>query len=143
MCIGTCRPPTASCFPTEDEAFGIALIEALACGLPAVTTATGGIRDIVGDGEVALVVPVGDFDGLYHALDAVLTDENLRSRLAEAGVRIARERYATRAVAARYVDLLRAAGRTRRAGRSQVHRRSVAAETREPAAASKAHAVFR
>ena len=39
-------------FPTENEAFPLALLEAMACGLAAVTTTTGGLKDIVADATV-------------------------------------------------------------------------------------------
>ncbi|NIS66188.1 MAG: glycosyltransferase, partial [Gemmatimonadales bacterium] len=47
-------------FPTEIEAFGISLIEAMACELPAVSTPVGGIKDILRHEENGLIVEVGN-----------------------------------------------------------------------------------
>jgi glycosyltransferase involved in cell wall biosynthesis len=93
-------------FPTEDEAFGISLIEAMACGLPAVTTSTGGIRDIARDGENALVVEPGCLETLVAAMETLLDDRTLAERLGRAALRTVTERYAREAVVSRYAELL-------------------------------------
>ena len=95
-------------FPTEREAFGISVIEALACGLPVVTTATGGIRDIVTDRETALVVPVDDENALGRAIEAVLQGGDAIASMAESGRRLATERYSERNVLQRYSQLVAA-----------------------------------
>jgi glycosyltransferase involved in cell wall biosynthesis len=61
------------------------VLEAMASGRPVITTAIGGMRDMVEDGESGLLVPPGDSDGLASALRAVLTDSGLRARLAANG----------------------------------------------------------
>ena len=61
-------------FPSESESFGIALLEALACELPAVSTATGGAEEIITDGENGLLVPVGDEDALFSAMARLLRE---------------------------------------------------------------------
>jgi glycosyltransferase involved in cell wall biosynthesis len=93
-------------FPTEREAFGISVIEALACGLPVVTTATGGIRDIVTDRKNALVVPVNDEEALVLALEIVLQDGDINESMARSGRRLATERYSERKVLQRYGQLV-------------------------------------
>ena len=66
------------------------LAEALARGLPVVSTATGAIADLVGP-DAGLLVPPGDAAALTTALSAVVTDPALRARLA-AGAQRARAR---------------------------------------------------
>ncbi len=52
----------------RDEAFGLALVEAMAAGLPTVATATGGCREVVRDGVTGTLVPPGDASALSEAL---------------------------------------------------------------------------
>ncbi|MBW4539346.1 MAG: glycosyltransferase family 4 protein [Myxacorys chilensis ATA2-1-KO14] len=68
-------------FPTISEGFGIALVEAMACGLAPITTNTPGPVGIVQDGEDALVVPVGDQAALEKALERLIHDRALLDRL--------------------------------------------------------------
>jgi glycosyltransferase involved in cell wall biosynthesis len=89
-------------FPTVREAFGISVIEAHACGLPVVTTATGGIRDIVTDRETALVVPVDDEKALGLAVETMLKGGDAIASMAESGRRLATERYSEPSVLQRY-----------------------------------------
>ena len=64
-----------------------ALVEAMASGLPIVSTRHGGIPEVVTDGNEGLLVPEGNIDELADALDAVLVDDGLRQRLGTAGAR--------------------------------------------------------
>jgi len=75
--------------PTLHETFGMAVAEAIAHGLPVVSTPVGAIAEIAGDG--ALLVPPGDVAALSAALTQVIGESGLRARLA-AGARDARER---------------------------------------------------
>jgi glycosyltransferase involved in cell wall biosynthesis len=93
-------------FPTKREAFGISIIEALACEIPVVTTATGGIRDIVTDRENALVVPVDDEKALGRAIETALQGGDAIASMAKSGRRLAIERYSERNVLQRYSQLV-------------------------------------
>jgi glycosyltransferase involved in cell wall biosynthesis len=74
---------------TLGETYGMAVAEALARGLPVVSTRTGAIPALVGD-HAGLIVEVGDEPALARALERVITDASLRARLA-AGARAVRE----------------------------------------------------
>src|SRR4029450_8701615 len=63
------------------ESFGLVLIEAMALGKPLVATAVGGPLEIVEDGVSGLLVPPRDPERLANAIDQLLTDSILRSRL--------------------------------------------------------------
>ena len=76
--------------PTWYEGYGMAVAEALARGLPVVSTATGAIADLVGE-DAGILVPPGDASALSRALGAIISDRVLRERLAE-GARRARAR---------------------------------------------------
>jgi glycosyltransferase involved in cell wall biosynthesis len=73
--------------PSFHEAFGLIALEAMACGVPVVASAVGGLKEIVQDGETGLLVPPGDAAALANALVTLLTDEPLRRRFAQAAVR--------------------------------------------------------
>lgn len=103
------------------EPFGLALVEAMASGLPCVATAAGGPRDIVEDGVTGLLVPPGDPVALAAALQRLRTEPDLATRLGAAARRAVRSRFsaATSAVtvAAVYGQVAPAAG-TGRTGRT-------------------------
>jgi glycosyltransferase involved in cell wall biosynthesis len=75
---------------TLQETYGMAVAEALAHGLPVVSTTTGAIPDLVGE-DAGLLVPPGNTEALAGALARVIEDAGLRARLAE-GAQRARER---------------------------------------------------
>ena len=97
-------------FPTEKEAFGISLIEAMACGLPVIATPTGGIRDILSHERDGLLIEAGSFQGLYDAIQRLLTDRRLADGLGRAALLTARTRYAREVVLQRYVELFQRVG---------------------------------
>ena len=67
------------------EGGGIALLEALAAGLPVVAAATGGIPETIRDAETGLLVDPDDGSAVVRALRRVMDDRDLAGRLAEAG----------------------------------------------------------
>ena len=78
---------------SRSESFGMAMVEALACGVPVVATATEGAREVVEDGVTGLLVPVGDVEALAAAVAALLEDEGRRRRLGERACEVAAERF--------------------------------------------------
>ncbi|NQU39098.1 MAG: glycosyltransferase family 4 protein [Lentisphaerae bacterium] len=93
-------------FPTENEAFGISLIEGMACGLAAISTPIGGIKDILTDGDNGLIVEAGHTVQLEDALLRLLGDAELRAAIGARGVASVHARYTWKIVAGLYVDLL-------------------------------------
>jgi phosphatidylinositol alpha-1,6-mannosyltransferase len=76
----------------EAEGFGIVFIEAASCGVPSVAGRSGGVRDAVIDGETGFVVEPNDVREVRAAIDRLLTDDALRTRLGEAArARVLRE----------------------------------------------------
>ena len=90
------------------EAFGLALVEALAHGLPAITHAVGATAEIVPDGCGAIVVPPFDAAAAENALVALLGNERARVALGRAG-RAFVARYAWPQVTQRFVAVYRQA----------------------------------
>jgi glycosyltransferase involved in cell wall biosynthesis len=93
-------------FPTENEAFGLSLVEAMACALPAVTTVVGGLGDFVQDRVNALVIAPGDAEGLARSLRGLLSDPALAARLGAAARERVLARFGQESVAAAYEALL-------------------------------------
>jgi glycosyltransferase involved in cell wall biosynthesis len=103
-------------FPSIFEALGIALVEAAACGLPAVASRTGGIVDVVDDGRSGVLVPTGDISALWTALHRLVTDADLRREMGAAAHEVALARFDERDAVDRYRGLFReVAGRAGRA----------------------------
>jgi glycosyltransferase involved in cell wall biosynthesis len=73
--------------PSLHEAFGLVALEAMACGIPVVAAAAGGLKEIVQEGESGLLFPPGDAAALAQALVTLLTNEPLRQRLAQGALR--------------------------------------------------------
>lgn len=73
----------------KPEPFGRVIVEGLACGVPVVASADGGVLEIVEDGKTALLVRPGDIEGMAGAVSQVLEDPSLREKLVSSG----RERF--------------------------------------------------
>jgi glycosyltransferase involved in cell wall biosynthesis len=76
-------------FPSHYEGFGFPPLEAMAAGVPVVTTPAGAVPEVVGD--AALIVEMDDVDALAEGLQRVLDDDELRRDLIARG----RARYRT------------------------------------------------
>ena len=78
--------------PSEDEAFGVAYAEALACGVPAIgCVGEGGPEELAALGEGIVLVPPREPEALAAAIEVLLGDESGRRRLGEAAQRTAAE----------------------------------------------------
>ena len=94
--------------PSLYEGFSLPAVEAMACGLPLVTTTGGALPEVVGrDGECALLVPPNDPGALASSIVRALDDAALRARLGAAGRRRVLRRFTWRATAEATVDVYR------------------------------------
>jgi glycosyltransferase involved in cell wall biosynthesis len=96
--------------PSEGEALPLSLLEAMACGLPSIATAVGGILDIIEDWSNGLLVPFGNSDRLHAALERLIESEELVRRLAERGRATVLERFNIDVIAGRYLSLFAQTG---------------------------------
>lgn len=85
--------------PSVNEPFGIVLLEAMAMGLPVVSTRAGGVPDIIEDGVTGLLAEPGDEKSLASAIEKVLDDKKLRKSLAQNGEREVCDRFTVKAMA--------------------------------------------
>ena len=77
----------------RSEPFGLAIVEAMAAGLPIVAAASEGALEIIEDGLSGKLVPVGDAEALAEAIDDLLDHPLERSRLGRNALLAARQRY--------------------------------------------------
>ncbi|WP_326644193.1 MSMEG_0565 family glycosyltransferase [Streptosporangium sp. NBC_01755] len=91
-------------FPSVKEGFGLAALEAMAAGVPVVTSDLPVFREWLVPGRDALLVPLGDPEALADALSDALDDQDLRTRLRAAALRLA-DRYTWTASARRHLKI--------------------------------------
>lgn len=70
----------AYAFPSRNEGFPVAPVEAMACGLPVVGADAPGVADILGD-NAGTIVPAGDADAFARTLGALIDDADLSARI--------------------------------------------------------------
>ena len=97
--------------PTVADCFSLASLEAMATGLPVVTTRVGGIPEIVDHGRSGFLVDPGDEQGLVLALRNLAGSVDLRARMGEEGRRIVEDRFDAARTTAKLLDLLKALAR--------------------------------
>jgi glycosyltransferase involved in cell wall biosynthesis len=89
----------------------LSIIEAMACGLPVVASAVGGIPEYVEHDKTGLLVPPEDAEALAAAFRRMLEDQELRARLAQEALTVAKQRYdiqdQARSYLAWYTELIR------------------------------------
>jgi N-acetyl-alpha-D-glucosaminyl L-malate synthase BshA len=88
--------------PSEMESFGLAALEAMACGVPAVASRVGGLPEVVTDGVDGYLVPVGDTNAVAEASLRLLEDSALHARVAAAARRTAETRFTTTEIIPQY-----------------------------------------
>ncbi len=76
--------------PSYYESFGMVALEAMACGTPVIASRVGGLTFTVKDGVTGYLVPDGDPAALSEKLKLILTDEKMRHRMGEEGIKMAR-----------------------------------------------------
>lgn len=87
--------------PSIHEGLGLSALEAMAAGRPVVASAAGGLPELVKDGRTGFLVPVGAVDALIDRLGRLLEDEELRTRMGDAGRERARDRFSVTEMAAK------------------------------------------
>ncbi len=95
--------------PSRAESFGVAAIEAQACGVPVIASRVGGLPEVVRDGETGVLVPPEDPDAIAAAILALLRDPQRRSAMGRVARAWVRERYDWRANVLEMLDVYRLA----------------------------------
>lgn len=115
--LGMYRDGRADCvvLPSLHEGLSVALVEAMAYGVPVIATAVGGVPELLEDGA-GVLVPPGDADALTEALTRVLGSATLRTELANAGRRRVEAEFEVHAIARELVRRFDGATGVERAG---------------------------
>jgi L-malate glycosyltransferase len=79
--------------PSAQESFGLAALEAMACGVPVVAARVGGLSEVVEDGVSGCLHAPDDIEGMARSVVTVLTDEPLHARMAAAATHTAHSRF--------------------------------------------------
>jgi N-acetyl-alpha-D-glucosaminyl L-malate synthase BshA len=91
--------------PSDVESFGLAALEAMACGVPVVGTAAGGLPEVVLDGVTGFLRPVGDVEGMAEAALELLGDDDRWRYFSAEARRRAVEDFPTEQIVSRYRKL--------------------------------------
>jgi N-acetyl-alpha-D-glucosaminyl L-malate synthase BshA len=88
--------------PSELESFGLAALEAMACGVPSIATRVGGVPELIEDGVNGLLFAVGDTQAMAEAAVALLGDEARLQAMAAAARKTASDHFCSSKIIPRY-----------------------------------------
>lgn len=88
--------------PSQEEAFGLAALEAMSCGVPVIATSVGGVPEVVEDGQNGFLLPPGDIEGMARAALALLTDPRRHAEFRQAARRRAVAHFDSTLILPRY-----------------------------------------
>lgn len=88
--------------PSVAESFGMAALEAMASEVPVIATRSGGLPEVVTDGENGYLLPVGDVDGMAARAIEILSDEALQRRMGRNGREVAETAFNVDKIVPRY-----------------------------------------
>ncbi|HUF19014.1 MAG TPA: N-acetyl-alpha-D-glucosaminyl L-malate synthase BshA [Thermoanaerobaculia bacterium] len=89
--------------PSETESFGMSALEALASEVPVIATRAGGLPELIVDGEVGFLLPVGDIEAMAERGIEILSDDSFRKKLGAAGRALAVEKFDVARIVPEYV----------------------------------------
>ena len=92
-------------FPSEGESFGLAALEAMACGVPVIGAHAGGLPEVIEEGVTGFMLPVGDVEGMAKATLRVINDAELHERMSRASRQRAVEHFGSDKIIPQYEAL--------------------------------------
>jgi L-malate glycosyltransferase len=90
--------------PSEQESFGLAALEAMACEVPVIASRVGGLPEVVTDGETGFLSEVGDVEKMSADAVRLLADEEFRREMGRRARESAISRYSTDLVIPQYIN---------------------------------------
>ena len=93
--------------PSQIESFGLAALEAMACGVPAVCSRVGGLPEVIRDGVEGYLVEVGDVDTMAERALRILTEPGRREQMGKAARQRASDKFCSTKIIPLYEQLYR------------------------------------
>ncbi|MGD0698096.1 MAG: N-acetyl-alpha-D-glucosaminyl L-malate synthase BshA [Terriglobia bacterium] len=93
--------------PSELESFGLAALEGMACGVPAICSKVGGVPEVITDGVEGYLVPVGDVNTMAVRALEILTNPDRRAQMGEAARARALNQFCSSKIIPQYESLYR------------------------------------
>lgn len=90
--------------PSAEESFGLAVLEALACGVPCVTTNAGGLPEVNVNGETGFTVNVGDIDAFAESVYEIISNHELAKKFSKNARHFAQSRYSSDKIVPHYLE---------------------------------------
>lgn len=90
---------------SEKEAFGLVLLEAMACGVPCVGTNIGGIPEVIRHNETGLIYPVGDIEGISNGCIELISDKERLNEYRKNGCELVRNYFSSKEIVNQYEDI--------------------------------------
>jgi N-acetyl-alpha-D-glucosaminyl L-malate synthase BshA len=99
--------------PSDQESFGLAALEAMACEVPVIASRVGGVPEVVDDGQTGFLSAVGDVDKMADDAVHLLTDAKLRREMGRRARESAIGRYSTDKIIPQYIEFYEQVLRTK------------------------------
>ncbi len=93
--------------PSEKESFGLAALEAMACEMPVIATRTGGLPELIKDGESGFLSEVGDVEKMTKDTLKLLSDSNKLAHFRANARKRAVDEFSSDKIVDQYVELYR------------------------------------
>lgn len=93
------------CLPSRNEGMPMSVLEAMAHGLATIATPVGGVPQVIESGADGIIVPVGDYEALANAIDALMCDVEAKRRIGRAGREKVSERFSMDTYLDKVIDI--------------------------------------
>ena len=93
--------------PSEQESFGLAALEAMACGAPVISSDVGGLAEVVVEGETGYLCPMGDVESMAGKAIQLLRDTEMHKAFRQASVQRVRSTFCSTRIVPQYEDIYR------------------------------------